>query len=418
MDTDIPTYSFTFLGNGSYHNRGCEAIVRGTTAVLRKEFGKCSFSSVYIDAYGDNYDKLHEQDADVIHHSIQEVLPLQLKRFSFPWFERQFNRFVLRRPADVLPTRIELMEQVLLNYPTQATLLLGGDVATPGPGGCPEAAFSMLGLAKKLGSPVVFWGASIGPFSDNPPFERWMTDQLASIALVCVRETVTYQYLKSIGLKENLRLVADPAFLMQPEPFPLSEALAARLQEPCLGLNFSPLVGKNYRSIEEWIARVRNSIEQIAQKYPGPVILVPHVIKKNNNDFEFMHNVLESISPMIRKQVFLVDQTLNASQSKWLIGKMELFAGARTHSTIAALSCGVPTLMISYSAKSKGISQDMYDSLDHCVDANHLDPEEFVSKTIAMQERLPAIREQIGLRLPLIHDRAMQAARDLRSILQ
>ena len=34
--------------------------------------------------------------------------------------------------------------------------------------------------------------------------------------------------------------------------------------------------------------------------------------------------------------------------------------GARTHSTIAAYSSGVPTLVIGYSVKSRGIATDLF----------------------------------------------------------
>ena len=37
---------FIFEGNGTYLNRGCEAIARSTASILRAEFGSCTFINI------------------------------------------------------------------------------------------------------------------------------------------------------------------------------------------------------------------------------------------------------------------------------------------------------------------------------------------------------------------------------------
>ena len=44
-----------------------------------------------------------------------------------------------------------------------------------------------------------------------------------------------------------------------------------------------------------------------------------------------------------------------------------MFIGARTHATIAAYSTCVPTLVIGYSVKSKGIAQDIFGTCENYV---------------------------------------------------
>ena len=43
-----------------------------------------------------------------------------------------------------------------------------------------------------------------------------------------------------------------------------------------------------------------------------------------------------------------------------IISKCRFFVVARTHATIAAYSTGVPTIVISYSVKSRGIARDLF----------------------------------------------------------
>ena len=57
----------------------------------------------------------------------------------------------------------------------------------------------------------------------------------------------------------------------------------------------------------------------------------------------------------------------NAQQLKWVISQCSFFIGARTHATIAAYSTGVPTLVLGYSVKSKGIARDLFGDETHYV---------------------------------------------------
>lgn len=71
--------SFVLVGNSSYLNKGCEAIVRGTTHILRNSFGESRF-------YNANFDEQNpphipqETDKDIIHLPIS-----RLKKWSPRW---------------------------------------------------------------------------------------------------------------------------------------------------------------------------------------------------------------------------------------------------------------------------------------------------------------------------------------------
>lgn len=45
---------------------------------------------------------------------------------------------------------------------------------------------------------------------------------------------------------------------------------------------------------------------------------------------------------------------------KGYISRCRFFVGARTHATIAAYSTAVPTLVVGYSTKAKGIAKDLF----------------------------------------------------------
>lgn len=57
----------------------------------------------------------------------------------------------------------------------------------------------------------------------------------------------------------------------------------------------------------------------------------------------------------------------NCMQLKGYISRCRFFIGARTHATIAAYSTFVPTLVLGYSIKSRGIATDLFGSDENYV---------------------------------------------------
>jgi polysaccharide pyruvyl transferase WcaK-like protein len=88
------------------------------------------------------------------------------------------------------------------------------------------------------------------------------------------------------------------------------------------------------------------------------VCLTPHVIIPGNDDYAVLEEFKSHFSSEPR--VILLPNTLNAIQYKGYIARMRFFIGARTHATIAAYSNFVPTLVLGYSIKSKGIAKDLF----------------------------------------------------------
>ena len=60
-------------------------------------------------------------------------------------------------------------------------------------------------------------------------------------------------------------------------------------------------------------------------------------------------------------------QENNAMSLKYIISQCCMFIGARTHSTIAAYSTCVPTLVLGYSIKAKGIAKDLFGNYENYV---------------------------------------------------
>ena len=88
------------------------------------------------------------------------------------------------------------------------------------------------------------------------------------------------------------------------------------------------------------------------------IALIPHVIWENNNDLEPLTHLYNEFKDTGR--VCLINKLYNAMELKGIISQCRFMVAARTHASIAAYSTQVPTLVIGYSVKAKGIARDIF----------------------------------------------------------
>ena len=101
-------------------------------------------------------------------------------------------------------------------------------------------------------------------------------------------------------------------------------------------------------------------------------------------------------------RVFLLPDCLNAMQYKGYVKRLSGLVAARTHVSIAAYSTFVPTLVIGYSVKARGIARDLFgDEAGHLLPAQELSGEaELIAAYDALMKRGDAEREQLQRRMP------------------
>jgi len=88
---------------------------------------------------------------------------------------------------------------------------------------------------------------------------------------------------------------------------------------------------------------------------------------------------------------------------------MTLFAGSRTHSTIAALSSGVPTLSFAYSIKAQGINRDIFDHTEYCLHPEGMKAEVVSNHILSMLDEITTIRRFLQERIPEVQRDALNA---------
>jgi polysaccharide pyruvyl transferase WcaK-like protein len=316
-----------------------------------------------------------------------------LKKFSLNWFISSINiKFFNDESFFYQKAHSDIIDKIP-NY--DFFLSIGGDNYCYGeqPG-----IYEIDRCIKKAKKKLVLWGASIGEEDLSPA----KIEDLKGFDLILARESLTFDILKKNGIV-NVKLCADGAFTMDKEELPLPEGWQ---EGNTLGFNFSPLVWKKNK---DSFQAAKNLVQHILDTTNMAVALTPHVIEPGNDDFECLTAFYEEFKTTGR--VLLLPNDLNAIQYKGYIARMRFFIGARTHATIAAYSNFVPTMVLGYSVKSKGIAKDIFGSERLVLGLEKISNTELLIASFEeLQRDEHEIKALLALRIPEIKKMSMKAA--------
>jgi len=416
MNEDRPL--FILAGNSSYGNLGCEAILRGTVKILREIFQDPCFICLSHFQSEEQYRTqcIQETDKAVVHFAAHRLAGKKevIQRFWNPgtWL------YVYRHIFNPAALKYQIYSEMLpFLDKAEAVLSIGGDNYSLDYG-IPTLFTGLDDIVLERGRPLAIWGASVGPFDKNPDYEEYMSHHLRDVTMIFARESITVDYLNSIGVAENVCHIADPAFLMDPEEPEGIEDIVP-IDKEAIGINLSPLMA-NYvcgGDLKAWVCKAASIIEDVSKKTEMPIYLIPHETRPHSNDSDFMQQV-HSLIKNKNSNIILIPRGYNAAETKWIISQMAFFAGARTHATIAALSSGVPTLSFAYSIKARGINQDMFGHLNYCMNPEDLDSRNVSERVISMLEKNAMIRRDLKERAMVARRYAMHAGSELKRIIE
>jgi len=384
--------------------------------ILRQEFGAeiRAQAGVYADPQIVREQRASETDAALESFCLDGMRP----RGSRAWWEMQAN--------NRLGTSFTAQHQPLIPHLVGASVALevGGDNYSLYHGnGKPDRFMAMDRFLLQHRIPVVLWGASVGPFDADPAFAARMFVHLRSLNAIFVRETASLDYLRANNVSDNVHLVADPAFVMHPvEPPPAK--IGFTVLDGTIGINLSPMVafyrGQNAADVDltQWLAGCVGLIKAVAS-LKRPILLIPHVGSdySANDDFALLNTICAAVADQVTIPIHVLPPGLSAAELKAIIARCAVFAGARTHSTIAALSSLVPTLSIAYSLKAKGINHDVYGHLDYCINVADLSPANFTDRLATLLANESTIRSQLQTAIPKFQALALSAGPLLRQLL-
>ncbi|MBQ4162988.1 MAG: polysaccharide pyruvyl transferase family protein, partial [Parabacteroides sp.] len=209
---------------------------------------------------------------------------------------------------------------------------------------------------RKQGTKTILWGCSVEPEA----IQGKMLEDLKGYTHIFARESITYQAMKDKGIQQ-VSLFPDPAFQLNRIDLPLPTGF---VEKNTVGINVSPLIMgcEQHQGItlKNYIALIQYLIEHTDMQ----ITLIPHVVWNHNDDRIPLSQLYEQFKDTGR--IILLEDH-NAEELKGYIARCRFMVAARTHASIAAYSEQVPTLVVGYSVKAKGIAKDIFGTDEHYV---------------------------------------------------
>ena len=376
--------------HGGSGNHGCEALVRTTAKLVKDSLG----TNVVL--WSKAADEDYKYGADKLVDKI--VITDEVQRNSISFYSSYFKYKVMKNSS-------ALHDQFIKNtFKDSVAISIGGDNYC-----YPWSAKEGVQLDKELRRYCIkniFWGCSIE--------EEFMTpeviEDLKGFDLITVREPLSYEILKNHGV-EAVR-VADPAFLLNKKELPLPTGFA---EGNTVGINISPLIndyeGGESIAFQNYVKLIKYIIDETDMN----VCLIPHVIWEPVDDRKPMKQLLEIFKDSGR--VILLDD-YNCEEIKGFISRCRFFVGARTHATIAAYSTCVPTLVVGYSIKSKGIALDLFETYDNYVVSvqNMKNDMELTKAFRFIVNNELTIKIRLNDIMPVYKEKALSAGQELKKL--
>lgn len=255
----------------------------------------------------------------------------------------------------------------------------------------------------KQGAKTVLYGCSVEPELLQ---KKEIVEDMKRYDAIVARESITYEALCRAGVEETTYLYPDPAFLLETEELQLPQGWE---NGKMLGLNISPMIMDNEKKAGITLENYKALIRHVLETTDLHIALIPHVVWENNDDRKPVE-VLYSEFADTGRVVKIGDAS--ASQLKGYISRCRMFIGARTHATIAAYSTCVPTLVVGYSVKARGIARDLFGTEENYVlPVQKLERrEELIEAFEWLKSKEADIRERLTKRMPEYKKQAQQAA--------
>ena len=314
-------------------NHGCEAIVNSLCHMIKEKTVLVSYCGSEDEKYS-------------------------LKNLCRIVNERRFEEHLLAHVLYYVYRKLTKDETSFIRYRYQGifrkemspvAISIGGDNY------CYDSMLHDLRLANKAfvekGVKTVLLGCSIEPELLD---KEEIIEDLTKYHTIIARESITYEALKQKVKGPNIVCYPDPAFTLGKKELPLPEGFA---EGNTVGINIRPMIQDNETSAGITMENYRELIKDIIASTDMQIALIPHVVWARNDDRKPIHALYEEFQNTGR---VVEIQDGSCEELKGYISKCRFFVGARTHATIAAYSTCVPTLVVGYSVKARGIARDLF----------------------------------------------------------
>ena len=326
--------------HGGSGNHGCEAIVRATAKIMANH---------HFTLFSSRKEEDQKYGLDKVCCIESEHSPLS--RLSIRYW-KAFFQTKFRKDKDAYDKALFqsiFQESKNCDY----ALSIGGDNYCYG---VPHFIYIINQQLRKQGVKTFLWGCSVEPDA----IKGDMLEDLKGYTHIFARESITFEAMKEKGIN-HVSLFPDPAFQLNRIDLPLPNGF---VETNTIGINVSPMIIGYEKSQGMTLKNYTTLIQYLIDHTDMQIALIPHVVWGQNDDRKPLMEIYNHFKESNRI-VLIEDHT--AEELKGYIARCRFMIAARTHASIASYSEQVPTLVVGYSVKARGIARDIFGDENHYV---------------------------------------------------
>ncbi len=228
-----------------------------------------------------------------------------------------------------------------------AKLLISGGGSLLQDGTSKKSLYYYIGImrmAKHFGLKLMLYANGLGPLVSESG-RKAVASIIAEADHVSLREEASYRLARELGMNGDIRITADPAFLIEPSHELWKRHIMAREKIEGKYFIISIKDGNNFdgaNTDKGAVSVMANDISEISKKYGLMPVFIPLFPSRDTE-------ITEALAT--KCGYGKVVNGLTAAELCALMGDAEFVIGTRLHTLIFAASVGIPMLGISYDPK-------------------------------------------------------------------
>jgi len=409
----------------SFANRGTAAIVTSTLESLKNTLPGARYSvELFYPERQRQLLNIETDDIRIVPHILQPVVDSPVK--GGLEVMASFLAALLRKIRLSIPTGIlKRYQQVdmIVDISAEAFVNFFGEKTLPTAGKYSRLSRYLAHLAPilmgfLLNKPVIIYAQTLGPFGG---YKHLMRLVLKRASLVTVRDATSLEMLQKEGIDTaNIRLTADPAFLL--EPLPRDEVLKLLKSEgvnleslwqqgrPVIGLvsQFFVKYFSDYRHFTKTLAQVA---DELIKRTNGYVLFIPFSSGEFTKESDDLTAGSDICSLMENKDSFrILKSGRTPAELEGIVGVCDVILSCRMHAVIMALQMGTPSVLIALNQKAYGLMQRVNQER-FLADIRSLSAPELTEKICQALAEKETIREQLKEPISKMREAALLSAR-------
>jgi polysaccharide pyruvyl transferase WcaK-like protein len=284
-------------------------------------------------------------------------------------------------------------------------------------------------IAKRRGIPLFLLPQTYGPFRSDR-MRGIARDAVLAARMAWARDPQSFESLRSLlgsdfdasRHKEGVDMAfnlgpVDPGDKLDPQ---IRAWIREKPNRPLIGLNVSGMIARDpdgarrqYEMRADYLDALIGFVRKVLQQSELRLLFIPHVMSRLeslHSDAGASMQIVEQLAPDLRSRIMVAPRHLDEREVKWVISQVDWFCGTRMHSTIAALSSGVPTATIPYSDKALGVFESCGVE-DQVIDPRQLETQAVVERLIESFERRAHTRQVLSNNIGGVKARAAEQFR-------